>query len=68
MSSILRLLSERDERIDPRVFSELSVDPSSHEAIEMPRVPARHEGPEASSQPWCGSWPGSLRSFGTVIE
>jgi pilus assembly protein CpaF len=71
MSSILRLLSERDERIDPRVFSELAIDPMPNEPTPprtMVSAPARQDAAEPSSQPWCGSWPGSLRSFGTVIE
>src|SRR5262249_6783840 len=62
MSSILRLLSERDERIDPRVFSDMAVDPARDEVqIEMQRPSAhvRQDPPEESAAPWCGSWPGS---------
>ena len=71
MSSIMRLLSERDERIDPRVFSDLAIDPEPRQAAEpswvSPPLEAAAE-PEAESPPCCGTWPGSLRSFGTVIE
>jgi pilus assembly protein CpaF len=70
MSSIMRLLSERDERIDPRVFSDLATDPEPRQAAVASWVSAPPEAaaPEAESPPPCGTWPGSLRSFGTVIE
>jgi len=70
MSSIMRLLGDRDERIDPRVFSDLATDPPTEPASEMPPRSAsvyRAES-EARAAPWCGSWPGSLRTFGTVLE
>ena len=70
MSSIMRLLAERDERIDPRVFSDLAIDPEPGQATEPSwvSVPAQVPAPEAGSPARCGTWPGSLRSFGTVIE
>ncbi len=86
MSSLMRLLAERDERVDPRIFSELSVgEPSivqpdkggSHSLQPDAAEPGLTESPRASpgqahsvpkAQSWRGSWPGSLRSLGSVLE
>jgi hypothetical protein len=72
MSSIMRLLAERDERIDPRVFSELSVStiPSDKGGEPAPTTIPTPRPSTASGGSWpsCGSWPGSLRSLGAVLE
>ena len=53
------------------LISDLATDPEPRQAAEpswvSPPLEAAAE-PEAESPPCCGTWPGSLRSFGTVIE
>jgi pilus assembly protein CpaF len=65
LPSIVRLLQERDERVDPRVFRQVegrpqpaSIDCSSHRAI-----PPKPMDPNPVS-----AWPGPLRRLGTILE
>jgi pilus assembly protein CpaF len=65
MPSILRLLEERDERVDPRVFRRLDgrTSPVS--------VPGQGNGggrPKAPQPVVVSSWPGAMRRLGTILE
>jgi hypothetical protein len=66
LPSILRMLEERDERVDPRVFSgSASGDGSGAEV----RGGAPWMAPEGPARPWNGvSWPGSARRLGSLVE
>jgi pilus assembly protein CpaF len=79
MSSIMHLLKERDERVDPRIFGELAADsrptgspappPSGPRRGSVPNRAARQanaDSPVVSSR--SGAWSGSLRSLGSALE
>jgi len=79
MSSIMHLLEEREERVDPRIFGELAADPlaarsaaARPDAVRRGPAPSRSTGrpdahsPDVLSRP--GAWAGSLRSLGSALE
>src|SRR3989454_2266632 len=70
LPSILRMLEERDERVDPRVFSgSASGDEQGAEAQGGASWAA--EAGAAERPAWPGkavSWPGSARRLGSVVE
>jgi len=76
MSSIMHLLRERDERVDPRIFGELAADPLAARNPASPPnvVPVpRRSAPRANAHPPVvfsrpGGWAGSLRSLGSALE
>jgi pilus assembly protein CpaF len=68
LPSVLQMLEERDERVDPRIFV-----PRGREAEELPALgrhprarPHRTSAPGAG--PWNRSWPGTVRRLGSVVE
>ena len=69
LPSILRMLEERDERVDPRVFSgSVSRDERGAEAHGGAPWLAQAGVPDRPVGPWNGSWPGPVRRFGSVVE
>jgi pilus assembly protein CpaF len=70
LPSILRMLEERDERVDPRVFSgSASGDEQGAEAQGGASWAAEAEAAERPAWPGKGvSWPGSARRLGSVVE
>ena len=82
MPSLLRLLDERDERIDPRIFSPARSDHgASPGAMDRPARPPMHTasplqveptmwepGSPARGEPAPLHWPGRLRRLGTIVE
>src|SRR5205823_4223495 len=82
MPSLLRLLEERDERIDPRIFSPARSDHgqapgatdrparlSTHGTPPLEVVPTLEEpGSPARGDPTPLHWPGRLRRLGTIVE
>jgi len=74
MPSIMRQLAERDERIDPRIFSPLGeATPDGARASgrvrhEVVRPQASQPNPPATSHPVSQRWPGSIRAWGNVLE
>jgi pilus assembly protein CpaF len=68
LPSIARMLEERDERVDPRVFGSLGgaaeADSSSHDAVRRVADGAIR----GSSRRSVHSWSGSLRRLGTILE
>ena len=74
MPSIMRQLAERDERIDPRIFSPLGeATPDGARASgrvrhEVVRPQASQPNPPATSHPVSQRWPGSIRVWGNVLE
>jgi pilus assembly protein CpaF len=67
LPSVLRMLEERDERVDPRIFGSRSTEARSRLAAPGPRLPA-HRSASARTGPWLRHWPGSVRRFGSVME
>jgi pilus assembly protein CpaF len=68
MPRVAKLLAERDERVDPRIFGELAapaarVSERSDSAKPLLRRPAR--APRAEGR-W--QWPGRVRRLGTILE
>jgi len=77
MPSILRLLEERDERIDPRIFGTLgnagkprspSVPGDSVKQRDARRPSLARSGTGQSLSALRTAWPGSLRRLGTILE
>ncbi|HEX9410825.1 MAG TPA: CpaF family protein [Actinomycetota bacterium] len=70
LPSILRMLEERDERVDPRVFSgSASGDERGGEVRGGAPWMAHAGAPDGPARPWNGvSWPGSARRLGSVVE
>src|SRR6266508_2431108 len=70
LPSILRMLEERDERVDPRVFSgSASGDERGGEVRGGAPWMAHPGAPDGPARPWNGvSWPGSARRLGSVVE
>ena len=76
MPSVIKLLAERDERIDPRIFGPLAGE--SEEASNAPkRLQARRErpwtppdmGPRRTRRAVARSgWPGGIRRLGTILD
>jgi pilus assembly protein CpaF len=73
MPSILKLLAERDERVDPRIFGELggagatetpAFSGRSSSAIRQAHLIRRKTGTRAQTIRWAGS----LRRLGSVLE
>jgi pilus assembly protein CpaF len=67
LPSVLRMLEERDERVDPRIFVSGSNDVSPGLLGPRPR-PAAHRSVGARTGSWVKHWPGSVRRFGSVLE
>jgi pilus assembly protein CpaF len=66
LPSILRMLEERDERVDPRIFA-----PRHREGGERPGDSPRarpHRAPVAGIGTRSHPWPGSVRRLGSVVE
>src|SRR6266511_2686557 len=70
LPSILRMLEERDERVDPRVFSgSASGDERGGEVRGGALWMAEAGAPDRPARTWNGvSWPGSARRLGSVVE
>jgi pilus assembly protein CpaF len=73
MPSVLKLLSERDERVDPRIFRDLPPHPAATPAHgAMPPGPtAADEITAPARSRRAGShrpWPGRVRRLGTILE
>ena len=74
MPSIMRQLAERDERIDPRIFSALgeatpdAVRSSGRVRHGVARPETSQPKPPAGSHPVSQRWPGSMRVWGNVLE
>jgi len=70
LPSILRMLEERDERVDPRVFSgSASGDERGAEVRGGAPWMAHAGAPDGPARHWNGvSWPGSARRLGSVVE
>ena len=70
LPSILRMLEERDERVDPRVFSGSATgDERGTEAHDG--APWMMQAGAAERPAWLGSgvsWPGSTRKYGALTE
>jgi pilus assembly protein CpaF len=71
MSSVAKLLAERDERVDPRIFGTLAVSraapPDGHSRLDSkePSMSGPARTPRAASR-W--HWPGRVRRLGTILE
>ena len=67
LPSIVRMLDERDERVDPRIFA-----PRPRESAERPGDGGPrsrpHRAPVARIGPRNHAWPGSVRRLGSVVE
>jgi pilus assembly protein CpaF len=66
LPSILRMLEERDERLDPRIFAPRHPD-GERPALSGPRT-RPHRSAVARTGPWNRAWPGSVRRLGSVVE
>jgi pilus assembly protein CpaF len=77
--SIVRLLEERDERIDPRIFSDPHATDTVVSGLDPPRLLPRHAQRRTGRHPRPSldgrgitmndsRWAGSLRSLGSAIE
>ena len=68
LPSILRMLEERDERIDPRVFSAASSEHGGEsEPVGRGRWPVTGVG-RFQAWPEGASWPGPARRLGSLME
>jgi pilus assembly protein CpaF len=71
MPSVTKLLQERDERVDPRIFGQLAI-PSAASADGRSRPDpkerrvSRPGGTLRARSPW--HWPGRVRRLGTILE
>jgi pilus assembly protein CpaF len=78
MPSLVGVLSERDERVDPRIFGSLpaargSGDPNGEEHIAPGPLPPAlglrsHEETKPRGHSVLGRWPGPARRLGTLLE
>ena len=69
LPSILRMLEERDERVDPRVFSGSVSGERGAEAHGGAPWLVQAGAPDRPTRPWIGvSWPGPARRLGSVVE
>src|SRR6266542_1237668 len=76
MPSVMKLLEDRDERVDPRVFTarpRAAEEASPRRSRPQRGMPARGSGRTPSStadpaHPVVGGWPGSIRQLGTLVE
>jgi len=75
MPSVVRLLEERDERVDPRIFGTLAAippnvnEPSSRTSQpETPHWRSRRMGEHSRAGLSSPRWPGNLRRLGTILE
>jgi pilus assembly protein CpaF len=66
LPSILRMLEERDERVDPRIFAPRYRE-GERPAGSGPRA-RPHRATVARIGPWNHPWPGSVRRLGSVVE
>jgi pilus assembly protein CpaF len=67
LPSILRMLEERDERVDPRIFAPRHRDGGQRPAVSGPRA-RPHRATVARIGQWNHPWPGSMRRLGSVVE
>jgi pilus assembly protein CpaF len=67
LPSILRMLEERDELVDPRIFAHRHRDGAERPAASGPRA-RPHRATVARTGPWNHPWPGSVRRLGNVVE
>jgi pilus assembly protein CpaF len=65
LPSILRLLEERDEKVDPRVFRRVDGRPPPS-SIDVSGNGAKHRKPVEPVP--VSAWPGPLRRLGTILE
>jgi pilus assembly protein CpaF len=66
LPSILRMLEERDERVDPRIFGPRPREDAERSGDSGPRA-RPHRGPVRAG-PRNHGWPGSARRLGSVVE
>jgi pilus assembly protein CpaF len=67
LPSVLRMLEERDERFDPRIFAAPDSKPTHVPALRAVRA-LPHRTSVARIGPWNRAWPGSPRRFGSLVE
>jgi pilus assembly protein CpaF len=67
LPSILRMLEERDERVDPRIFAPRPRGGPERAGDPGPRG-RPHRAPVARIWPRNHAWPGSARRLGSVVE
>jgi pilus assembly protein CpaF len=68
MPTVIKLLAERDERVDPRIFGELAAPPAripERFGSTTPIVRGAARAPRATGR-W--HWPGRVRRLGTILE
>ena len=71
LPSIVQLLEERDERIDPRVFGALAAPaPTGREtaASQSAELRVSDAGPRQGTTGSALRWSGTLRRLGTILE
>jgi pilus assembly protein CpaF len=70
MPSMLRMLEDRDERVDPRIFASLHREANvDRPPVSDPRAqPHRGRVGRTRSGSWNRPWPGSIRRLGSVVE
>jgi hypothetical protein len=75
MPSLLALLEERDERVDPRVFAphagadaECAPSNGTGSPMQRPVVQPPSLDNQLAHARAVGHWPGRLRRLGTIVE